>query len=117
MAFLHARGADLDSAPYQGTPLVHAVLNGQLDAIGWLLDHGADTDKKARYGEPRGATPLHFAAAWGGRLEAAKLLVARGANLAIRDDDYHAPAAGWANHFGNKEIETLLLAAAKDSGS
>ena len=116
MAFLHARGADLDSAPYQGTPLVHAVLNGQLDAIGWLLDHGADIDKKARYGEPRGATPLHFAAAWGGRLEAAKLLVARGANLAIRDDDYHAPAAGWANHFGNKEIETLLLDAAKDSG-
>ena len=67
MAFLYARGADLDSVPYQATPLTQAVLNGQLDAIAWLLDHGADIGKKSGYGEPRGGTPLHFAAAWGGQ--------------------------------------------------
>jgi ankyrin repeat protein len=116
MAFLFARGADLDSAPYQATPLTQAVLNGQLDAIAWLLDHGADIGKKSGYGEPRGATPLHFAAAWGGQLEAAKLLVARGADLTIRDDSYTAPASGWANFFGNKDIEAFLLEAVNAKG-
>lgn len=113
MSFLHARGADLDSAPYQATPLAHAVLNGHLDAIDWLVDHGADVDKKSGYGEPRSATPLHFAAAWGGQLEAAKRLVARGADPTIRDDDYDAPASGWADHFGHKEIAAFLLGAEK----
>jgi len=116
MAFLHMRGADLDSAPYQATPLAQAVLNGHLDAIGWLLDQGADIDKKSGYGEPRSATPLHFAAAWGGQLEAAKLLVARGADITIREDQYNALASGWANHFGHKEIEAFLLDAAKARG-
>lgn len=116
MAYLHARGANLDSAPYQATPLAQAVLNGHLEAIGWLLDHGADIDKKSGYGEPRAATPLHFAAAWVGQLQAAKLLVARGADLTLTDDDYNAPAAGWANHFGHEEIEAFLVAAAKQRG-
>lgn len=114
MAFLHARGADLDSAPYQATSLAQAVLNGHLDAVNWLLDHGASIDKKSGYGEPRSATPLHFAAAWGGQFEAAKLLVARGASLTITDDDYNAPACGWANHFGHADIEAYLLEAAKN---
>lgn len=116
MAFLHARGAVIDSIPYFGTPLVHAVLNDQLDAINWLLDHGADIDKKCGYGEPKAATPLHFSAAWGGHLEAAKLLVARGADLSIRDGDYNSPASGWANHFGHKDIEAFLKAAGQTQG-
>jgi ankyrin repeat protein len=116
MAFLFARGADLDSVPYQATALTQATLNGQLDAIAWLLDHGADIGKKSGYGEPRGAAPLHFAAAWGGQREAAKLLVARGADLAIRDDSYTALPSGWANFFGNKDIEAFLLEAAEAKG-
>lgn len=117
MAFLRSRGADLDSAPYQATPLAQAVLNGHLDAINWLLDHGANINKKSGYGEPVSATPLHFAVAWGGQLEAAKLLVVRGADLTIREDNYNALASGWANHFGHKEIETFLLDAAKARGA
>jgi ankyrin repeat protein len=117
MAFLRARGADLDSAPYQATPLAQAVLTGRLEAIRWLLDHGADIDKKSGYGQPTSATPLHFAAAWGGQLEAAKLLVERGADLTIRDDNYNAVASGWASHFGHKEIEAFLLDAAKARGA
>jgi ankyrin repeat protein len=113
MAFLHKHGADLDSAPYQATPLAQAVLNGHVNAIAWLLDHGADIDKKSGYGEPGSATPLHFAAAWGGQLAAATLLVARGADLTIREDNYDALASGWANHFGHEEIEAFLLDAAK----
>jgi ankyrin repeat protein len=111
MAFLFKHGANVDSAPYQATSLVFAVLGGHLDAIDWLLDRGADINRKCGYGRPTGATPLHFAAAWGGKLEAAKLLVAGGADLRIRDDTYNAPASGWANHFQNKDIEAFLLEA------
>jgi ankyrin repeat protein len=89
------------------------VLGGQLDAIAWLLDHGADINKKSGHGGPTGATPLHFAAAWRGQLEAAKLLVARGADLGIRDDNNDALASGWANHFKHKDIEAFLLKAAE----
>ena len=108
MVFLHAHGAGIDSIPYFGTPLVHAVLNDQIDAINWLLDQGADINKKCGYGEPKAATPLHFSAAWGGHLEVAKLLVTRGADLSIRDGDYNSPASGWASHFGHKDIEAFL---------
>lgn len=111
MAFLFKHGANLDSAPYQATPLALAVLGGHLDAIDWLLDRGADINRTCGYGEPTGATPLHFAAAWGGQLEAAKLLVARGADLRIRDDTHNALASGWANHFQHQDIEAFLLEA------
>ena len=112
MAFLLEHGANLDSAPNQATPLALAVLGGHRDAIDWLLVHGADSERKCGYGGPSGATPLHFAAAWGGQFEAAKLLVARGADLRIHDDTYNAPASGWANHFQRQDIEAFLLEAA-----
>jgi ankyrin repeat protein len=113
MAFLFEHGAKLDNAPYQATPLALAVLGGHLDAIDWLLDRGADINRKCGYGGPTGATPLHFAAAWGGQLEAAKLLVVRDADLRICDDTYNALASGWANHFQHKDIEAFLLDAAE----
>lgn len=117
MAYLHARGADLDAEPYNGTALACAVLNGRLDAMAWLLDHGADINKRCGYGGARRATPLHFAAAWGGQLRAAELLVVRGADLDAEDDDYKATPAGWADHFGLKDIEAFLLGAAKARGA
>jgi ankyrin repeat protein len=117
LAFLHARGADLDAEPYNGTALACAVLNGRLEAITWLLDHGAAISKRCGYGGAKGATPLHFAAAWGGQRRAAELLVARGADLDATDDDYKATPAGWADHFGHKDIEVFLLAVAKSMGA
>ena len=44
---------------------------------------------------------------------AAELLVARGTDLDATDDDYKATPAGWANHFGHKDIAAFLLCAAK----
>ena len=59
------------------------------------------------------AKPLHFAAAWSGQFEAAKLLVVRGADPTIREGNYNARPSGWANHFGHGEIEAFLLEAEK----
>ncbi|MFZ1991197.1 MAG: ankyrin repeat domain-containing protein [Alphaproteobacteria bacterium] len=116
MTFLHAHGADLNSTPYQATPLVQAVRNGHLEAINWLLDHDAHIEKRCGYGGATDGTPLHYAAAWGGQIESAKLLVARGADLSAQDIGFKAAPAGWANHFGNKDIEAFLNEAAKAQG-
>jgi ankyrin repeat protein len=116
MDYLHARSADLDAEPYNGTALACAVLNGRMDAITWLLDHGADINKRCGYGGAKRATPLHFAAAWGGQPRAAELLVARGADLDAMEDSYQATPADWAGHFGHKDIEAFLLDAAEARG-
>ncbi|CAN6339245.1 unnamed protein product [Urochloa humidicola] len=59
------------------TPAMHAVLYGNLPALRFLADHGANLDQ-----QPKGITLLH-AAAEGGRPEIFKFLLSRGAHADV----------------------------------
>jgi Ankyrin repeats (many copies) len=73
-----------------------AVMMGAVDfghhgLVRWLLQNGANVNARA----DAGATALH-SAAWNGDLRMVKLLVAAGADVNARDDQYDNTPAGWA---------------------
>jgi ankyrin repeat protein len=75
-----------------------SVLMGAVDfrhhaLVSWLLENGANPN--ARSDAQSRHTALH-SAAWNGDLEMVKLLLAAGADPAIRDAQYNATARGWA---------------------
>jgi ankyrin repeat protein len=111
MAFLLARGAAIDAEPYNGTALHWAVARKQAEAVAWLIDHGADLNRRAGFGGTRGVTPLHVAAAWDGSPDCARLLVERGADRTLRDPEHDGTPADWAAHFKNDAIRQMIEAA------
>ena len=87
-----------------------AVRQGDLAAVTALLDKGADVNAKFRYG----ATAL-FKAAERGHTEIVKLLLARGADVTVKDTFYGATAMSWA--LDNDHTETVRALLEKDSES
>lgn len=87
-----------------------AVRKGDLAAVTALLDKGADVNAKFRYG----ATAL-FKAAERGHTEIVKLLLARGADVTVKDTFYSATAMTWA--LSNGHVETVRALLEKDSSS
>jgi len=87
-----------------------AVRRGDAAEVTALLDKGADVNAKFRYG----ATAL-FKAAERGHVEVAKILLARGADVTVKDTFYGATAMTWALDNGHIEIVRLLLE--KDASS
>jgi ankyrin repeat protein len=82
-----------------------------------LLQYGAAVDARDD-GETsidgvQGSTPLH-AAAFAGNTDAARALLAHGADTRIRDAKYHATAAGWADYAGHAAIRDMILAQSTD---
>ncbi|KAM0856758.1 hypothetical protein ACQ4PT_048900 [Festuca glaucescens] len=65
-----------DTSPRKKTPLEHAVSGGNLPAVRFLLDHGADLNQECE----EGATVVHRAAMTG-KSEILKLLLSRGAEV------------------------------------
>lgn len=111
MPVLVKQGARVDADPYRGTPLIWAAANGRRAAINWLLDHGAEVNHRGTFGGPshgQSVTALHLAAQ-NNRREAAELLVARGADLTIKDALYNATPAGWAAHGGHPDLAKFLM--------
>jgi len=103
------RGADINADPYRGTPLMWAAAKNRLAAAKWLLEHGAKISR-ATFGGPshgQGITPLHLAAE-NDFAEMAQLLLDHGADVTIEEDNYHATAKGWAEHFGSKRVMALF---------
>ena len=103
-------GARLDADPYRGTPLIWAAACNRTEAAAWLLDHGANVNRKATFGgltHGQGITALHLAAQ-NGHMPMVKLLVERGADRSIKDDLYHATPEGGAAYFGQVEVREYL---------
>ena len=100
--------AGIDAEPYNGTALHWAVARRRPEAAAWLLDHGADIDRRAAFGGTRGVTPLHVAAAWEGSPDCARLLLARGADRSVKDAQHDSTPAGWAAFFKNDAIRRMI---------
>src|SRR5688572_6723245 len=84
--------------------LYDAVRRGDVAAVTAALDKGADVNAKFRYG----ATAL-FKAAERGHTEIAKLLLARGADVKVKDTFYQATAMTWALDGKHIGVIRLLL--------
>lgn len=84
------------------TPLMQAVLYGDLDAVRLLLANGADPNLR----NEAGAMALLWAAA---DTEMFRLLLDRGADVNARSDDGRTPLLIAAGQFGSRSIVMLLL--------
>jgi len=81
-------GASLERRDDLGfTPLDQAVGEGSAKIVRFLLNAGANVNRRTRNG-----TPLHTACAYG-LLQIAKLLLAHGASASALDDEGRTPAA------------------------
>ena len=75
-------------------------------AVRWLIDHGANPNARWPHWDAD-VTPLHLASL-GGHVEIVRLLLAAGADPAIRDTKHDSDAIGWAEHFQRTEIVEML---------
>jgi ankyrin repeat protein len=67
-------------------PLHFAVIGGHLEIVHFLIEHGADVNKKSCWGW----TPLHVATAHN-QIKAAKILMQHGANLYTESNEGRTP--------------------------
>lgn len=87
-----------------------AARKGDAVAVTAALDKGADVNAKFRYG-----TTALFKASERGHTEVVKVLLARGADVTVKDTFYGATAMTWALNNGHIEVVKVLLA--KDTAS
>jgi ribosomal protein S18 acetylase RimI-like enzyme/ankyrin repeat protein len=125
--------ARLDSLPNGDTPIGFAVRFRQPESVSWLLDHGAAPDivplwttgfraeasaamEDARWlNIQRGresTTPLHDAIRLNDR-ELVERLLAAGADLTIRDSQWHGRPLDWANALNRPRFAALIERAMK----
>jgi hypothetical protein len=99
------------SASHQGPSagVLHLMSKrGDVRAIEWLLDHAADHNARWSHWDAD-VTPLHLAVL-GNHADAARLLLAKGADPTIRDSLHDSDAIGWAEFFGRAELAGVLRA-------
>lgn len=87
--------------------LVYACMHGHLDAAMFLLDQGAQINAIPG-GFDYAGTALHYAA-FAGQRAMVDFLLARGADVNIKDAKIGQTPAGWADHARHTEIRDLLL--------
>jgi ankyrin repeat protein len=81
-----------------------AARKGDAAAVAAALDKGAEVNAKFRYG-----TTALFKAAERGNTEVVKLLLARGADVTVKDTFYNTTAMSWALDSKNVEVVRALL--------
>jgi peptide-methionine (S)-S-oxide reductase len=92
-----ARLAPTATASEKQFALTLAALRGKVAAIARLIEMGADVNAPSDVLYSHGM-PLHHAVC-SASLDAVKVLVAAGANLAARDSVHHATPLGWAEYY------------------
>jgi ankyrin repeat protein len=80
-----------------------ACRNGHVDVAAFLLDRGADIDRRGYFG----ATGLHWAAI-NGHSEMVAFLIGRGARTDGRDDEFHATPLEWGVEGDRDDIAALV---------
>ena len=79
---------------------------GDVRAVEWLLDHGADPNERWAHWDAD-VTPLHLAAL-AGHAEVARLLIDKGSRSDIADSRHDSTALEWAEFFGRSDVVRLL---------
>jgi len=79
---------------------------GNVAAVNWLLDHGADPNARWAHWDAE-VTPLHLAA-MEGHADVVRRLLAAGADPGIRDSKHDGDTMGWAEFFGQIEVVQIL---------
>jgi len=98
-------GVTADDANGMGMTTLHILVGlGTPAAVTWLLDRGADIDRRDHEFE---STPLAWAARFG-RADVAELLLSRGASRSLPDDEPWSIPAAWARRRGHKQILKIL---------
>ena len=114
--------------PNGESPIAFAVRFEQRDAVEWLIGHDADPDIVALWKidmraeairaaddprwlniqrGPEATTPLHEAIRRNDA-DLARLLIAAGADLTIRDAQWHGRPLDWANALGRPELAAII---------
>lgn len=94
------------------TDLHAAVKQGDVARVSELLEADRALANARSETDDRGTYPLHVAAEFG-QAEAARTLLAYGADTTLRDAENDAIALGWAAFFGRPQVVRVLL----DAGS
>jgi len=90
------------------TRLHDAVKHGDIRRMKELLDGDRDLVNAVSETDPRLTYPLHVAAEFG-QAEAARVLIAYGADPSLIDGENDASALGWAAFYGRPQIVDILL--------
>jgi ankyrin repeat protein len=81
---------------------------GNVIAVKWLLDHGADPNARWSHWDAE-LTPLHLAVL-GDHAEVVSSLLAAAADPSIRDSRHDSDTMGWADFLGRRDIVQILKA-------
>ena len=95
------------------TDLHDAVKRGDLAAMRTLLAVDRALANARSETDARGTYPLHVAAEFG-QAEAARVLLAHGADVALLDIENDSIALCWAAFFGRPEVTAVLLEAGSE---
>ena len=99
---LHKHGADLECRGYNDrTPLHSTSIDGSVDVMQWLLNHGADVNSRSY-----GVTPVHWAANCA-QIECVQVLLSHNANINVQDDNGGTPLYWISGPQGDDKLDIV----------
>ncbi len=112
LSLMWSQGRGFSDGEVLAQALVNACIANQVEAVAFLLDRGTEIDAMPKGFDFR-TTGLHRALRRG-NTEVAKLMIERGADLALKDGRYGRNALDWAMEKNLDEIAKLVKQKGKD---